>query len=87
MTYWLVPHDLLSIFLILSRPHSRVSTSPLNWALPHQSPVKKMLYRLDYRYFDENIFPIEVSLPEKCIFYSFDTELAKMVGLNLAKVM
>ena len=49
--------------------------------------IKKMLYRLDYRYFDENIFPIEVSLPEKCIFYSFDTELAKMVGLNLAKVM
>ena len=46
-----------------------------------------MLYRLDYRYFDENIFPIEVSLPEMCIFYSFDTELAKMVGLNLAKVM
>ena len=57
----------------------------LQFALPTLN--KKMLYRLDYRYFDENIFPIEVSLPEKCIFYSFDTELAKMVGLNLAKVM
>ena len=64
-----------------------MAPSVVNHTLPPQSLGNKIHYRLDYRYFDENIFPIEVSLPEKCIFYSFDTELAKMVGLNLAKVM
>ena len=47
--YWLVPHGLLSLLSYRTQDHSPGMTPPtMNWALPHQSLIKKMPYRLAY---------------------------------------
>jgi hypothetical protein len=45
--YWLTPHRLLSLLSQRTQDHQpRVVLLIMGWALPHQSLIKKMLYRV-----------------------------------------
>ena len=46
-TQWLAPHGLLSLLSVLAQAHlPRDGTTTVDWALPHQSLVKKMSPRI-----------------------------------------
>ena len=47
--YWLAPHDLFILLSIESRTTSPGMAPPtMDWALPHQSLIKKTPYRTAY---------------------------------------
>jgi hypothetical protein len=86
--YRLAPHALLSLVSYTPGPPAQDWHRPQwAWALPYQSLIKKMPYRLSHRYIWSNMFSTEVPSSQMTLAYiKIDKNKNKKISHQIPKI-